>query len=233
MINTGVENPSQSQETKDKIKRTNLERYGVEHNLQREEIKDKIKRTTLERYGVEHILQCEYIKEKIKKNNLEKYGVEYTSQLEDVKEKAKQSNLRKYGVEYPQQNSEISEKLSKNAYNLKNYIFPSGKIIRIQGYEPFGINELINKERINENDIITSRIEVPAIWYEDKNGKKHRYYVDIYIPSQKRCIEVKSIWTMEKKRDNVLEKQQAMKNAGYECEIWVFNGKGKKIECNK
>jgi uncharacterized protein YxeA len=33
---------------------------------------------------------------------------------------------------------------------------------------------------------------------------------------------------MKKKRDNVLEKQQAMKNAGYECEIWVYNGKGKK-----
>ena len=38
---------------------------------------------------------------------------------------------------------------------------------------------------------------------------------------------------MEKKRDSVFEKQQAVKDAGYECEIWVFNGKGKKIECHK
>jgi hypothetical protein len=136
-------------------------------------------------------------------------------------------------VEHCQQNSEVSEKTSKNAYKSKEYTFPSGKIIRVQGYEPFGINELINTEKISEDDIITNRSEVPIIWYKDTDEKEHRYFVDIYIPSQKRCIEVKSTWTMEKKRDSVFEKQQAMKDAGYECEIWVFNGKGKKVECHK
>jgi hypothetical protein len=121
----------------------------------------------------------------------------------------------------------------KNAYKLKNYIFPSGNTIQVQGYEPFGLDELITTEKINETDIVTNRTDVPTIWYEDTNGKKHRYFVDIFIPSQKRCIEVKSTWTMKKKRDNVFEKQQAMKDAGYECDIWVYNQKGEKIECHK
>ena len=192
-----------------------------------------MKKTISDRYGVDHIMKNEEIKDKMKRNNLEKYGVEYTAQLECVKEKAKQTNLIKYGTEHHLQNAEISEKASKNAYKSKDYTFPSGKIIKVQGYEPYGIDELINIEKINEDNIITNRTKVPIVWYKDEEGKDHRYFVDILIPSQKRCIEIKSTWTMEKKRDSVFEKQQAMKNAGYECEIWVFNGKGEKVECHK
>ena len=233
LINYGVEHPFQNEEIKEKNKKNCLIKYGVENNLQREEIRDKIKQTCLQNNGVENPFYSKEIQEKAKKIILEKYGVENVFQSEKIKEKSKQTCLIKYGVEYCQQNSEVSEKTSKNAYKSKEYTFPSGKIIRVQGYEPYGIDELINTEKINEDDIITNRSEVPTIWYEDKNGKKRRYFVDILINSQKRCIEVKSTWTMEKKRDCVFEKQQAVKDAGYECEIWVFNGKGEKIECYK
>ena len=53
--------------------------------------------------------------------------------------------------------------------------------------------------------------------YTDANNKKHRHYVDIYIPSQNRCIEVKSTWTLTK--DNVFLKQEAGKKLGYKYEI--------------
>ena len=92
-----------------------------------------------------------------------------------------------------------------NSYNKKEYIFPSGNKISYQGYENFAFNELIYKENISENDIITNRKFVPKIWYIDSNNKKHRHFVDIYIPSQNRCIEVKSIWTNQSK-NYVLEK---------------------------
>jgi hypothetical protein len=45
------------------------------------------------------------------------------------------------------------------------------------------------------------------------------------------CIEVKSTWTIEKKKDNVFLKQQAAKELGYKYEIWVYNAKGEKVEC--
>ena len=227
----GTECPLQNSVVKIKSIETNKEKYGVCYANQNNIIKEKIRNTNIDKYGVNCVLKNEIIKSQIKETNLERYGCEYATQSQEVREKIKNTCLEKYGVEYPQQNSEISEKTSKNAYKLKSYTFPSGNII--QGYEPFGLDELIHTEQINESDVVTKRTEVPTIWYEDSNGKKHRYFVDMFIPSQKRCIEIKSTWTMEKKRDSVFEKQQAMKNAGYECEIWVYNEKGKKVECYK
>ncbi len=129
-------------------------------------------------------------------------------------------------------NTEIMEKSSKNAYKLKNYIFPSGKIIKIQGYENFAIDYLIQNENINENDIITGPKNVPEIWYNDKLGNKHRYYVDIFIPSQNRCIEVKSTWTAEKNKEKVYLKQNASTELGYVYDLWIYNKKGERIETN-
>jgi hypothetical protein len=63
-----------------------------------------------------------------------------------------------------------------------------------------------------------------------KNVEKHRHYVDIFIPSQNKCIEVKSTWTSEKKKDTIFLKQNAAKELGYNYEIWVYNRKGIKIE---
>lgn len=60
--------------------------------------------------------------------------------------------------------------------------------------------------------------------------KKHRYYVDCFIKSQNRYIEVKSIWTAEKGKDVIFLKQKVLKDAGYKCEIWIYNKKG---ECHK
>ena len=42
--------------------------------------------------------------------------------------------------------------------------------------------------------------------YEDEYGKKHRHYVDIFIPSQNKCIEVKSNWTAKINQNNIFLK---------------------------
>jgi len=93
------------------------------------------------------------------------------------------------------------------------------------------LDELLQKENILEEDILVKRSEVPQVWYTDINGKEHRYFVDCLIKSQNKCIEVKSTWTAEKKKEIIFLKQQALKDAGYECEIWVYNGKGEKVNC--
>ncbi len=122
------------------------------------------------------------------------------------------------------------EKCSKNAYKLKEYKFPSGRIDKVQGYEPYALDELIINEKINEIDINTGCKNVPIIWYNDENGKKHRHYVDIFILSQNRCIEAKSTWTAEKKKDNIFLKQNAAKELGYNYEIWIYNCKGVRVQ---
>ena len=169
----------------------------------------------------------------MKETCLYKYGVEHASQCKEIQQKIKQTCLDKYGVEHPLQNSEIAEKSSKKAYSRKIYTLPSGRQEFIQGYENLALDELIQKEKIEEDNIIISRKLVPKIWYNDKNGKKHRHYVDIFISSQNKCVEVKSIWTAEKKKDYIFLKQKALQNNGYICEIWIYDYKGNKVQCYK
>lgn len=47
---------------------------------------------------------------------------------------------------------------------------------------------------------------------------------------QNKCIEVKSTWTAEKKKDCIFLKQNAAKELGYNYEIWVYNSKGVRVE---
>jgi uncharacterized protein YcfL len=74
---------------------------------------------------------------------------------------------------------------------------------------------------------LTGCKNVPTIWYYDEEGKKHRHYVDIFIPSKNKCIEVKSTWTAQKK--NIFIKQKAAKELGYHYEIWIYDKKGNKV----
>jgi hypothetical protein len=227
----GFENPNQSKEVMEKRKKTNLEKYGVEHVLELKEVINKRKKTMLDKYGVEHALQNLEVIQNRKETCLKKYGVENCFQSKEVMEKRKKTNIKKYGVEHPLQNKYIANKAFNNSYVSKPYILPSGKQIKYQGYESFALNEIINN--IDENDIITGCKNVPKIRYNDENGKLHYHFVDIFIKSQNKCIEVKSTWTLNNKKSNVFLKQKYAKESGYDYEIWVYNARGEKVDCFK
>jgi hypothetical protein len=227
----GVENPSQNKEVREKSKQTCLEKYGVEHSLQNKEVREKSKQTCLEKYGVEHPLQNKEVREKSKQTCLEKYGVECSLKNIEVQEKIKKTCLEKYGVENPLQNPEILDKASKNSYRSKIFTFPSGNAISCQGYEPFALKELSQTHQ--ETDIVTGCKNVPKLSYKDDTGKNHKHFVDIFIPSENKCIEVKSTWTIKLKNEIILLKQESAKTAGYKYEIWIYNAKGEKVEFYK
>jgi hypothetical protein len=241
-----------NQDIRDKINQTTLNKYGVKHNSQLERIKQQKKDKSIEKFGTDYVLQSPEIRNKIKQTNLEiygyenpqqnikirnknyetniqKYGAKHFIETEDFKQKAIKTNMERYGVPHHSQNAEIAENMLKTSYNIKQYAMPSGKTITYQGYENFALDELLFKENINEDDIITSRDCVPEIWYNDKNNKRRRHYVDIYIKSQNRCIEVKSSWTNQPK-NYVFEKKEAAENLGYKYDLWIYNKKGNKVE---
>ena len=247
----GVENPFLNEEIKEKVRNTNLERYGFKYSAQNEEIKEKIKNTNLERYGVEYPFQSDEIQEKVKQSILDIYGVEFITQHPDIKEKTKNTNLDRYGVEHPAQNEEVRKKMQNTCINnfgvpfalqnedifkkamskmtsFKLFEYPSGNTIEIQGYEHFAIKELL-ENGISEEDIITGSDNVPEIWYIDSENKKRRHYVDIYIKSENKCIEVKSEWTLKLQEYCMSYKQNAAKEQGYDYEIWIYNHKGVKL----
>ena len=227
--NIGTENYFQSNNVKEKIKATNLQKYGVEYCAQSQYFKDKFKETCLKNFGVSHPLKNKIITEKIKNTNIQKYGVNWSMQSDIVKNTSIINAFKKYGVSHYMQIPEHAENVSKACYLIKDYILPSGNIIKYQGYEHFALDELL--KTISEEDILNSKIDVPDIWYNDLHGKKRKHYVDIFIPSQNRCIEVKSTWTIEKIKENIFLKQQAAKELGYNYEIWVYNAKGEKVNC--
>jgi len=222
----GVEHISKSQFIKDKIKSTNLENHGVEYSLQIPEVRKQIMATNLEKYGVNYHTQNKEIKQKIKDTNLEKYGVECVFENEDIKQTIRDNNIIKYGAVHHLQNAECAENHLKSTYKKKTYITPSNKILFYQGYENFALDELLHTENIKEEDLLNSRVDVPEIWYYDKNNNKRRHYVDFYIKSQNRCIEIKSSWTFSQEKNNVFEKQIAAKESGYLYEIWIYDKNG-------
>ena len=60
-------------------------------------------------------------------------------------------------VKIPSQNAELFEKSSKNAYKSYDYAFPSGRVERIQGYEKYMLNDLLQKENMFLFNMIKNR----------------------------------------------------------------------------
>jgi hypothetical protein len=226
MEKRGFEYPLQCDEVKQKNRETNMEKRGVENPFQSEEIKRKIKETNREKYGVENPFQSEEIKQKTREKNVEKYGYEYPHQTQEVKEKI-QKSYKKYwmdnfGVENSSQVPEIFEKIQKNSRKLKSYILPSGKEVKIQGYEHYALDSLV--QIYKEDEIVVGAGNVPRIFYSFQNQMK-RYFMDIYIPKNNLVIEVKSDYTMDKELEKNLAKRKACIEEGYDFQFWIYNKK--------
>ena len=219
----GVQNVAQNIDIINKTKNTKKIKYIEQNKTLPPSLIDK-KQDLFEKYGTHNFRNSDYIKNKIKQTVLERYGVDHISKSKEIQAIKRENCMNKYGVEFSTQHPEFAEKAGKNCYSIKEYTLPSGKIIKVQGYEPFALRDIINDEKINEADIITGCKNVPTIWYDDLEGNKHRHFVDIFIPSQNKCIEIKSSWTV--KKENVFLKQKAANALGYKYEIWVYNEKG-------
>lgn len=222
--NYGVEYSLQSKEVRNKGKETNREKYGTDFGSQSDIIKQKIKATNLEKYGVDCVLKAPEIRGKIKAVLIEKYGVEHPMYNPVSKEKMKKTSLQRYGVEYPTQLVEIQEKAAHTGKTYKNYTTPSGRIIKIQGFESYALDELY--KQYQEYDIITDRSLIPKIEYIDNDTKKI-YFPDIYIKSINKIIEVKSTWTYKTNETKCKLKGKACIDKAYKFELWIYDKRGK------
>jgi hypothetical protein len=102
------ENPDSVTKSKEKRKKTLIEKYGVDNYWKRT---DLVEQSMIEKYGVRNPgLMDDHI-EKMKATNLELYGVEWSASSDEVNERRKSTNLEKYGVDIPMKNKSVSQKM--------------------------------------------------------------------------------------------------------------------------
>jgi hypothetical protein len=183
--------------------------------------------TNLKVYGkIGGINQTEQSKQKGVDTCMKKYGVPSANMAEEVKQKKIDTCLKNWDVENPAQSQEVMEKTQQNAKKYKEFKMPSGNIRKVQGYEPFALADLL--KIYTEEQIKTDRTDIPAIQYK-VDGKKKKYFPDIFIPHENKIVEVKSTWTYDCKTDNIQLKKDATEDEGFIYEIWCYDKKGIRV----
>ena len=189
-----------------KTKATNLKNYGVESTNSLQSVKDKKKETFIEKYGVDHQLKIPEVAGAVARKNSENAAERlelaketkldlYGDENYNNRTKYKETCVEKFGVENPSQNVAVHAKKMTSQYRTKEFVFPSGKTVRLQGYECKAVAELL--KRYNEAEIITETELIPKIEYIGTDGKQHFYFPDIYISKDNLLIEVKSQYTYD------------------------------------
>lgn len=225
----GVDCIFKSDNFKEQLKIHNKEKYNTDYYFQSDDCNIKTRDNIREKFGVDNYVQSDDFKNKSKETLLKKYNVTHYSKTDEFSEKFKNTSIKKYGVNHPMQNLSVFEKQQHNSYYFKDYTMPSGKIVRIQGYENLALNELLTQ--YNEDDIMVSNREIFNRFGKFEylyDNKIKRYYPDIYIISENKFIEVKSKRTFEVSKRQNLAKRDCVLNSGFKFSFWIY-GKEKTI----
>lgn len=113
------------------------------------ETREKIKKTSLERYGVENSMYLDKFKQQVMESQIKKYG-----KLAFNTDKQKQTMIERYGVEVPSKNKEVQKKIRETQYKNNGgvYAFNTEKqrqtmIERYGGAGSLSSPEVLKKQR--------------------------------------------------------------------------------------
>jgi len=226
---------------------SNLEKYGYEMPFNNEDVLEKARTTILNEYGINNVatikkFQIKKVRTKTSTTNktrltkrqqldikiafrrlarieahIKRPRIERDEQL--IRAKARATSLKRHGFENVMQDPEFLEN-HRTGYKHKEYIWKTGEVSKVQGFEPFVLEDYENNGYLY-NDIKTNKADVPEIWYVGLDGQKHRYFPDFYIPKENLVIEVKSTWTVKLDIETNNLKYEAAKDAGYNFKLEV------------
>lgn len=209
----GVDIASKLPNVIEKNKQSHIKNWG-DYAMRTNEVLMKRNDTCIERYGGVG-MASEELFSKMKKTNVEKYGVEYYSSTNDWYDRCVKTASEKYGKEWVSKVDSINAKQQSGGYSYYDFEFPSGKVVRVQGYEPKVLTKLVVD--YDEDDIVVgvqNIIDCIGFFNYVYENKTHRYYPDIYIKSENRVIEVKSDYTFNKEKEKNLLKRDSVINKG-------------------
>jgi len=233
----GVINPMQRVEVRQLHKDNYFAKHGVTNCSQNPTVKQQKKDTHYIRTGYNYSWQDPEVVKQFQANYFAEHGVTNCSQNPIIKQQKIDTNQMRRNVDHPLQDPVILAKQQKSSYSFKPFMFLSGNVDWVQGYEPEILRELVY--HFEEDDIIVGVENVPEIWYTTDDGEKHRYYPDIFIKSRNMIIEVKSTYTLRLEKGSRhpvdedissinLLKRQASIDAGFI--FWFAIGTGKKMK---
>lgn len=219
---------SRTKEDKEKSrelrKQTNRERYGVDYTTQSPQMMNKSKLTKKERYGHEYYSNPKQTSDSWQAKTLDEIAV--------ITEKKRVACMDRYGIENPFFLPNVRTKSALANSIGREFTLPSGRIIKVRGYEDVVITtllKLLTEEEVIVDDTLRE-YSIPVFTYTDSGRHVLRYYPDIYIPKENKIIEVKGRWWwdgngIEKYRNRLtknLKKRKAVIDAGYQYEVWLF-----------
>jgi len=239
--NLGVDYPLQNPQVREKARLTNQRIYGSVCSLQNPQVKEKARLTNQRNLGVDYPLQSPVIREKIRLINQRNLGVDTPLESKVIRDKGKETMLSRYGALYSMHIPNILHKIHTSSYLFRNYTLPSSRIVEYQGFENLALDELLLNQKIPEENVVNMGLHqikftmldiYPFLTSIDstKKYKKYGYTPDIFIISQKKFIEVKSTYTLTFKTHIIFVKQCAIKRMGFDCEIWVYDAKGNRVQ---
>jgi hypothetical protein len=156
-------------------------------------------------------------REQAKETCINKYGVDNPNKLKCVRDKIENTNLEKYGVRHLMQDHNVFEERQSYRKTNKQFTFPSGKVVNVQGYEPLVIQQLLDSGYSEDQIQVTGRKGFKYVF----EGKERIYHPDIIIPHENRVIEVKSKYWYERELSKNLAKQQGTISAGFTHEFVI------------
>jgi hypothetical protein len=120
-------------------------------------------------------------------------------------------------------NADAIDNRIKHSHSYKEYEMPSGRIVKLQGYEPQVLIELL--KTYSEDDIVIGVKEmnnaIGRVNYTF-NNRLRTYYPDFYIKSTNTIIEVKSKFTYDMQIEKNTAKEHACLQLGFNFEFVIL-----------
>ena len=219
---TGFRNPAQSPQSKLKLHNMWANMGIEEKQLFIKFRHNKYIASMLEKHNVENPFLVEEFQIKAQETNIKKRGVRFNFQSPDVRQRSANTIFLLYGVKNIMHDPYFQHKNMVACYNFKDYVFPSGVNIKIQGDGNKALDFLLDVLGYSENDIKVE-FECKYINYIDNKGIERKYRPDIWIEKDNKIIEVKSFWTFNNGIESNILKYKAVIDQNKNFEFWIFN----------
>ena len=219
----GVKNAMKSEVFKAKARATNTERLGVPYPMMHPDVRAKRVATCWIRFGAANPMQNQEVFDKWEKAVMKKSPYIFPSGAEMILqgfEHFAMDKLLAQGVK--------EEDLIEGRKNLPNIWYWFDTTVsqelrdRRNQRQCAAAAAASNSDDTDENDeLLDQRDEV-----HPDDERLHRYFTDIYIPSQNKIIEVKCEYTYYRQKARNDCKMLAAVAAGFQAELHIYSRKG-------